>query len=123
MEKWIELFNRQDSKGLAELYAEDAENYQMPDQPAKGKAAILRNFIESFRVVPDMGFKLVNMLESGDWVAIEWDGWGTFSEGARKKPYKLRGCGFFQVKNGKIVSQRGYWDKNTLYRQVGLPVG
>ena len=28
-----------------------------------------------------------------------------------RDPLGLRGCGFFQVVNGKILFQRGYWDK------------
>jgi limonene-1,2-epoxide hydrolase len=34
----------------------------------------------------------------------------------------LRGCGFFQIVDGKIRSQRGYWDRATWFNQLGLPV-
>lgn len=30
--------------------------------------------------------------------------------------YRVHGCGFFQVRGGKIVLQRGYWDKLTFLR-------
>jgi limonene-1,2-epoxide hydrolase len=39
-----------------------------------------------------------------------------------KDPKGLRGCGFFQIENGKIIFQRGYWDKATWFGQVGLPI-
>jgi hypothetical protein len=38
------------------------------------------------------------------------------------KSFKLRGCGFFQIVNGNIKLQRGYWDKLTWFNQIGIPV-
>jgi ketosteroid isomerase-like protein len=46
-----------------------------------------------------------------DWGILEW-----------KDPKGLRGCGFFQFRDGKIAFQRGYWDKLTFLRQHGLPI-
>lgn len=40
----------------------------------------------------------------------------------RRDPLGLRGCGFFRVKDGKIVFQRGYWDKLTFLSLHGLPL-
>ena len=51
------------------------------------------------------------VFEDGDWAILEW-----------KDPLGLRGCGFFQVKEEKIVFQRGYWDKLSFLRKQGLPV-
>ncbi len=52
-----------------------------------------------------------NLLESGDWVILEW-----------RDPNGLRGCGFFQVKNDQIVFQRGYFDQLSFFRLQGIPV-
>ncbi|MFQ6084452.1 MAG: ester cyclase, partial [Candidatus Aminicenantia bacterium] len=38
------------------------------------------------------------------------------------KSYILRGCGFFRVRNGVIIFQRGYWDKATWFHQIGIPI-
>ena len=38
------------------------------------------------------------------------------------RSFTLRGCGFFQIVDGKIRSQRGYWDRATWFNQLGLPV-
>jgi len=35
----------------------------------------------------------------------------------------LRGCGFFQFQAGKIVFQRGYWDKLSFIKLHGLEQG
>ncbi len=127
VELWSSAFNRQDADALAELYAEDAVNWQVAGEPLQGREAIRESFREFFRAFPDSGFRPVNLLEDEEWAALEWDGWGTHrGEFAgvppTGRPYQLRGCGFFQVCEGKIVSQRGYWDRITWYRQVGIPV-
>ena len=47
----------------------------------------------------------------GQWSILEW-----------RDPLGLRGCGFFQVVNGKILFQRGYWDKLSFLKQHNLPI-
>ena len=47
-----------------------------------------------------------NIFEDGDVGILEW-----------KDPKGLRGCGFFWIKNDKIVYQRGYWDKLSFIEQ------
>ncbi|MFV8423721.1 nuclear transport factor 2-like protein, partial [Vibrio parahaemolyticus] len=42
--------------------------------------------------------------EAGEWAILEWT-----------DPIGLRGCGFFHVKNGLIVFQRGYFDQQTFF--------
>ncbi|MBX9768721.1 MAG: ester cyclase [Bdellovibrionales bacterium] len=61
-----------------------------------------------------------NLFEDGDWSILEWSGGGNFKPTGKK--FALRGCGFFQVIDGKIKFQRGYWDKHTWFSQVGLPI-
>jgi hypothetical protein len=52
-----------------------------------------------------------NLFEDGDWAILEW-----------KDPLGLRGCGFFQVLDGRILFQRGYWDKLSFLRLHNLPL-
>ena len=59
----------------------------------------------------DMTCIIENIFEDGDWAILEW-----------KDPLGLRGCGFFQVIDGKIKSQRGYWDKLSFLRKHNLPI-
>ena len=110
VENWINIFNRADAGALAALYAEDAVNHQVMNEPLHGRTAIKNMFAAEFAK-----FKMVcireNIFEDGDWAILEW-----------KDPNGLRGCGFFKVQNDKIVFQRGYWDKLTLYRLNNMPV-
>jgi hypothetical protein len=68
-----------------------------------------------------------NLFEDGEWAILEWSGGGTW-RGAfvgrepNGRSFKLRGCGFFRVVDGKIRFQRGYWDKLTWFKQLAIPV-
>jgi limonene-1,2-epoxide hydrolase len=108
--KFVELFNKADFKGLADLYHDDAMNHQVANEPVIGKEAIQKMFKEEFAVA-DMVCIVENIFQDGDWAILEW-----------KDPLGLRGCGFFYVTEGKIKFQRGYWDKLTFLRQHKLPM-
>ena len=96
---WVDAFNAKDADSLAELYAEDAVNHQVANEPVVGKTAIHQMFREEFSSA-DMEAIVEHIFQDGQWAILEW-----------RDPLGLRGCGFFQVVNGKIVFQRGYWDK------------
>jgi len=118
---FYEAFNRHDVEALAALYAEDAVNHQMPSEPVCGREAIRQGFVEAFAAVPDMGCKVVNVMADGEWGAAEWEGWGTSrAPDGKARPYRMNGCGFFQVRGGLVVLQRGYWDSATMARQAGV---
>ncbi len=126
--KWINAFVRKDLEAVMDRYADDATNFQVAaGEPAVGKEQIRKDTAEFFRGFPDSYSNVENIVADADWAAWEWDGGGTFSGefyGASPtgKSYKLRGCGFFQFKDGKIIYQRGYWDKLTWFKQIGLPI-
>lgn len=107
---FVEAFNRADVGALAELYADDAVNHQVANEPVEGKAAIVRMFNDEFSKA-EMVCIPENIFEDGDWAILEW-----------KDPKGLRGCGFFHVVNGKIKFQRGYWDKLSFHRLYGIPL-
>lgn len=108
--KWVELFNRADAEALAELYAEDAVNHQVANDPVIGRKAITEMFRKEFATA-EMVCLIENIFQDGEWAILEW-----------KDPLGLRGCGFFQVQNDRIVFQRGYWDKLSFLRQHKLPL-
>ena len=110
IKQWVEIFNTADAEKLASLYADDVVNHQVNTEPVNGKAAILEMFIKEFKTA-EMVCLVENIFEDGEWAILEW-----------KDPLGLRGCGFFQVKDDKIVFQRGYWDKLSFLRMHGLPI-
>ncbi len=127
LQAWVEALNARDAQKAA-LYHEDAINIQVAaDSPIYGREAIFQDFVNFFRAFPDNYTHVENLFEDGEWAIIEWSGGGTFlGELAGIKPsgkkFTLRGCGFFQVKGGKINFQRGYWDKATWFNQIGIPM-
>lgn len=110
LEKWIDCFNKADALHIAELYADDAVNHQVANEPVVGKRAIHEMFANEFSTAK-MVCIVENIFEDGEWVIMEW-----------KDPLGLRGCGFFHIINDKIVFQRGYWDKLSFLKQHHLPI-
>ncbi|PVY38567.1 nuclear transport factor 2 family protein [Pontibacter virosus] len=110
IQQWVTLFNQGNADALAELYHTDAINHQVANEPVVGKAAIKEMFAQEFATA-EMTCVVENLFEDGEWAILEW-----------KDPLGLRGCGFFQVTDGKIKLQRGYWDKLSFLRMHGLPI-
>lgn len=99
LEKWIAYFNKADVDGLVSLYHEDAVNHQVTFDPVVGKKNIHAVLRQEFAAA-EMVCISENIFCDGDWAILEW-----------KDPLGLRGCGFFNIVDGKIKLQRGYWDR------------
>lgn len=110
VEEWVRRFNAGDVEGLASLYAIDAVNHQVVMAPLAGRAAIRHMFEVEFGRAT-MTCVIENIFADGAWAILEWS-----------DPNGLRGCGFFQVRDGQIVFQRGYFDQLSFFRLQGIPV-
>ena len=105
---WVDAFNKGNADEIAAFYTEDAVNHQVANEPIEGRAAIHSMFEREFAAAK-MVCLVENLFEDGDWAILEW-----------RDPLGLRGCGFFQIRDGKIAFQRGYWDKLSFLRLHGL---
>ena len=103
--KWVDAFNNHDVEAIVSLYHDNATNHQVTNDPVIGIDAIREMFTTEFATA-DMTAIVENIFEDGQWAILEW-----------KDPLGLRGCGFFHVVNGKILFQRGYWDKLSFLKQ------
>lgn len=110
LQMFVDAFNQADTEALSLLYAEDAINHQVANEPIFGRENIKKMFENEFAQAK-MVCIVENMFEDGQWAIMEW-----------RDPLGLRGCGFFQVVNDKIIFQRGYWDKLSFLKQHGLPI-
>jgi Ketosteroid isomerase homolog len=110
LNQWIEAFNNADTETIANLYDDNAINHQVANDPVIGKTAIKDMFEQEF-FQAKMVCIVENIFEDGQWAIMEW-----------RDPLGLRGCGFFQVVNDKIVFQRGYWDKLSFLKHNNLPL-
>ena len=110
LEQWVKAFNEADIDVLIDLYADEAINHQVANEPVIGKEEIGKMFAMEFAMA-SMVCIVENIFEDGEWAILEW-----------MDPLGLRGCGFFHIQKGKIVFQRGYWDKLSFLKQQGLPL-
>ena len=108
LKQWIAAFNRANIETISALYADDAVNHQVANELVIGKLAIRQMFSDEFAAA-EMTCIPENIFQDGEWAIVEW-----------KDPKGLRGCGFFQIQNEKIVFQRGYWDKLSFLKQYQL---
>ena len=105
---WVDTFNARDAESLAALYEATAVNHQVAEQPVVGREAILAMFRRDYERA-EMVCIVENIFQDGEWAILEW-----------RDPLGLRGCGFFQIRDGLIHFQRGYWDKLSFLRMHGL---
>lgn len=108
--QWVDAFNNADVEIISELYDDNAINHQVANEPVIGKEAIKKMFEQDFSI-PEMVCIVENIFEDGQWAILEW-----------RAPSGLRGCGFFQIVNNKIIFQRGYWDKLSFLKLHNLPI-
>ncbi|WBY06998.1 nuclear transport factor 2 family protein [Sphingomonas sp. 7/4-4] len=99
LDRWIAAFNAADPDALADLYHPDAINHQVVREPVAGRDAIRAMFAAEFAAA-EMVCIAENKFTDGAWAILEW-----------RDPKGLRGCGFFHVVEGRILFQRGYWDR------------
>ena len=106
LEQWAAAFNNADVDTLVSpLYHDGATNHQVANEPVVGRDAIRAAFEAEFAAAK-MVCTPENVLEDGEWAMMEW-----------RDPLGLRGCGFFHIVDGKILFQRGYWDKLSFMKQ------
>ena len=110
VEAWVSAFNSADADLISKYYTDNTINHQIANREVVGKEAIRSMFQEEFSAAK-MVCIVERIFQDGDWAILEW-----------KDPLGLRGCGFFQIENGKIKFQRGYWDKLSFRKQHGLPI-
>jgi len=123
---WIAAYNAHDVAQVSALYADDVTNVQRPwGKSVVGRAAMSHTFQRIFQTFPDIHIEPDNMLIDGDRIALEWRFSGTMrGEFAGHAPtgraFHLQGCETFQIIDGKIHLQNGYWDKATMFEQLGI---
>jgi len=123
---WASAYKSHDAAAAAALYHDDATNFQAAwGQSSQGRPAMLQTFTKTLQAFPDIHLDIEKVIGDGEWVVIEWRFSGTMrGEFAGHPPtgrrFDLRGCKIFQIREGRILIQHGYWDKATMFAQLGL---
>lgn len=125
-QKWIKVYNSHDPDSAASLYDDKVINTQLPwGKTVEGKEGMRMTYVNVFRAFPDIFIEAENIFEEGSWVVVEWNFSGTMKgdfagHSANNNKFNMKGCEIFKIENEKIVIQRGYWDKATMFSQLKL---
>lgn len=81
------------------------------------------------RAFPDGTVKITNVIAQGDWVVVEFTNSGTNTGPLKSvignfpptnRKVEVLYCSVMQIKNGKVISGRDYYDASSILRQLGL---
>ncbi len=125
-EAWAE---RDPDRGVA-VIADDCEFVDVPRGELQHGPEGYRQDYERWRTAfPDGTVEITKVIAEGDWVVIEFTNSGT-NTGPLKtaigdfpptnRKIEVQYCSVMQIKNGKVISGRDYYDVSTILRQLGL---
>ena len=109
-------------------YDDHAVNIQHPlDREVHGKAALRSIYERTFASFPDITLRLEALIADNAKAVIQWEFSGTMlGEFGGYQPtgrqFQLRGCEILRFSDRKVVEQFGYWDRASMFRQLGLPI-
>lgn len=108
-----------DWAAVRELVAEDCEWTEVPSgeviHGVETLIGLLRTFTAAF---PDFRVESTTLIGDGDLVASEWRGSGTHAPSGRA--FARTGVGIVELRDGKIVRYRDYFDRLTMTEQLGF---
>jgi ketosteroid isomerase-like protein len=90
-----------DAQAISSWFDDDVVLEDVPTGHTARGGAAARKFVESaLKVVPGATYEVLTVLTSGDHFAAEWV----------MRPPGLRGSSVGTVRDGKVLSNRDYWD-------------
>ena len=123
---WAE---RNPDRGAA-VIADDCEFVDVPRGEIQRGPEGYRHDYERWRTAfPDGTVEIINVIAEGDWVVVEFTNSGTNTGPLRtaigdfpptNRKIEVPYCSIMQIKNGKVISGRDYYDVSTILRQLGL---
>jgi steroid delta-isomerase-like uncharacterized protein len=93
--------------------------------PASSRNAQAKQYrLLSGAAMASVGEALIEAGNTAVWTWITSGTWrGAFAGlSPNGKAYTLHGCSLFEVADGRIKSQRAYWDRATWFRQLDIPL-
>jgi steroid delta-isomerase-like uncharacterized protein len=115
-------WNSHDPEKVAAFYTEDVTYEDVAfGEVAHGREELKKLAAGFFAAVGDMHLERVNTSQCGNHGSSEWIFSGTdvglFKTG---KKFSVRGGSVFELRGGKIASNRDYYDVASIMRQVGV---
>jgi steroid delta-isomerase-like uncharacterized protein len=124
--RWARAWSTQDASLFLSLFADDAHYCDVAlDKAFRGREAIRAFFEGTFVTFPDFKMEIERCAVTGEAAAGEWVMSGTFlgeSFGVLPtgKAFRVQGCCFMRILDGRIVEHRDYWNPAAFDRQVTI---
>ena len=126
-----EALTNRDWAAFDDLVAGDCEWTDVPSgRTMHGRAELIAGCKSFTTAFPDFSVESVTLLGQGDLVANEWTGRGTHDaalprpDGGNYEPtgrsFTRTGVGIVELRDGRIVRYRDYFDRRTMSEQLGL---
>lgn len=122
--RWARAWSTQDASLFMNLFADDAHYCDVAlDKVFRGREAIKAFFKGTFTTFPDFRMEIGRCAVTADAAAGEWIMSGTFlgesfGEHPTGKSFRVQGCCFMRLVDGRIVEHKDYWNPATFDRQV-----
>ena len=111
---FIEAWNQMDFDSISNALDENIFYHNIPMEPLNGKEAAL-NFLTSLADCESIFWELTFIAENGNAVLTERIDNFNYKDGRK---ISLPVMGTFEVKNGKILKWRDYFDLSTFQKQI-----
>lgn len=120
-----DAFNAQDFERAFANVAEDVEWVNVALESVRNRQQLIEGYPAFFAAFPDLHVAIVNIFGSGPFVTIEWHARGTntgpfMDREPTGNAFERRGCSVAELRDGKVVRYRDYFDRATMLRQLGL---
>ncbi len=128
--KFHEAWTERDPEGGAALLAEDCQFYDMArGELLVGPAGYKRDYERWLAAFPDGECEITHVIDGGEWVVVEFTNRGTNTGPIRttagefsptRRRVEVPYCSVMQIRDGKVVAGRDYYDASTILRQLGV---
>ncbi len=126
LRSYFEAMDNRDTAGIAAHWREDGVDDMVPVGLLRGREEIRAFFETMFAAMPDARTTVTRLVAGEQSCAVEWRIEGTFDGG----PYmgieptgthvEVRGLDLFELEDGQLVSNTGYFDGAGFARQIGM---
>jgi steroid delta-isomerase-like uncharacterized protein len=125
--QYIDAWNSRSPAAINGMFV-DGGTYTDPATGGPLTGSAIGNFAGGlFDSFPDLGFEIISNADTASGVVLEWIMRGTNTGALRSSPptgarIAMPGIDVIRVSGDKIVSLRGYFDRQTMLEQLGLQV-
>ena len=123
---YFEAMDRRDVEAMVSHWREDGVDDMVPVGLLRGRDEMREYFKSVFAATPDARTTVTRLVAGEQSCAAEWRIEGTF-DGApylgiepTGKHIEIRGLDLFELEDGEIVSNTGYFDGASFARQIGM---